>query len=262
MVGDDLMATQVVPSAAPDDARFFFKLAVAIAATIFAAFSLHLALGRSSFGAPTIVHLHAVVFMGWVVIYVLQHGLAASGRIALHRQMGRLALLWVVLMLWFGMAVTIAVIQRGQAPFFFLPQHFLVANPLTLFAFVGLIGAAVAMRKQTDWHRRLHLCAMAMILGPAFGRLFPSPFLIPWAFEVATLAGLIFPLIAVWREWRTGAVHPAWKWGLPVLPIVLTIAYFVGHSDVGGAIYHWVVAGTPGANVDPLAYGPVPPELR
>ena len=106
-----------------------------------------------------------------------------------------------------------------------------------------------------------HCVDRAMILGPAFGRLLPSPFLIPWAFEVTTMAGLIFPLIAIAREWRQGAVHPAWRWGLPLLPFMLLLGYGLGHSAFAGEIYGWVTAGTPGAAIDPLAYGAPPPGL-
>lgn len=255
------MATMAAPSAGHDDARFFLKLAIAIGVTIVSAFTMHMALGRSTFAQPLVYHAHGIVFMGWVVIYVAQHWLAANGRIALHRRLGWIALAWVVLMLVFGLAITVTVAQRGTTPFFFLPQHFLVANPLTLFAFTGLVVAAIAMRKRSDWHRRLHLCAMAMILGPAFGRLLPSPFLIPWAFEVTTMAGLVFPLIAIAREWRQGAVHPAWRWGLPLLPLALLLGYGLGHSALAGEIYGWVTAGTPGAAVAPQAYGAPPPGL-
>lgn len=255
------MATIAAPSAGYDDARFFLKLAIAIGLTIFGAFTMHMALGRSTFAQPLVYHLHGIVFMGWVVIYMAQHWLAANGRIALHRRLGWIALTWVALMLVLGLAITVTVIRRGTTPFFFLPQHFLVANPLTLFAFTGLVLAAIAMRRRSDWHRRLHLCAMAMILGPAFGRLLPSPLLIPWAFEVTTMAGLIFPLIAIAREWRQGAVHPAWRWGLPVLPLVLLLGYGLGHSALAREIYGQVTAETPGAAVAPLAYGAPPPGL-
>lgn len=253
------MASNMNGFAQADNAPFFLKLAVAMAITVAFGFSMQLAMGRSSFGAPLVVHVHAVVFMGWVCIYVLQNWLVASGRVAVHRQLGWLALGWVLLMLVFGLAVTVSVVQRGAVPFFFLPQHFMVANPLGLLGFIALLTAAIAMRKRTDWHRRLQLCAMAMLMGPAFGRILPMPFMTPYAFEIASMAGLIFPLIAVWREWRAGAVHPAWRWGLPVMPIMLLLAFAISHSAVGGAIYDAVSAGTKGADIAPLDYGAPPP---
>jgi hypothetical protein len=244
-----------------EEVRFYFKLAVAMALTVVAGFGLQLAMGRSSFAAPPVVHAHAVVFMGWVGIYVLQNWLVASGNVALHRRVGWFAVAWVGLLIWFGLAVTASIIQRGAAPFFFLPQHFMMANPIGLLGFVILLAAAVTLRRRTDWHRRLHLCAMAMLMGPAFGRILPMPLMTPYAFEIASLAGLIFPLVAIWREARAGAVHPAWRWGVPVMPVTLLLALWLGHSAVGASLYQWVTAGTPGAAVAPLEYGmpPGPP---
>lgn len=240
------------------EARFFFKLALAMAAAVVVGFSFHLAMGRSSFDAPLVVHGHAFVFMGWVGIYVLQNWLVASGNVALHRRVGWLAVGWLALLIWFGFAITIAIVQRGAAPFFFLPQHFLIANPLSLLASVGLVAAAVAMRRRTDWHRRLQLCAMAMLMGPAFGRLLPMPLLIPYAYEIAAMVGVAFPLIALWRDRRQGHIHPAWAWGLPVMPIVLLLSLVLSQSPIGDAIYRAVTVGTPGASVAPLDY-PAPP---
>jgi hypothetical protein len=54
------MAT--IPFSADNDrgeARFFLTMACVMAATIIAGFSLNIAVGRSSFGAPWLVHFHA-----------------------------------------------------------------------------------------------------------------------------------------------------------------------------------------------------------
>ena len=75
--------------------------------------------------------------------------------------------------------------------------------------------AAIALRRQTEWHRRLHFCGMSLLLGPGFGRLLPMPLLQPLAWEVTFAACLIFPAIGVWADWRrSGRVHPAWRWGI------------------------------------------------
>jgi hypothetical protein len=242
-----------------DDRGFFLGGAIAMAVTIAAGFSLQLAMGRSSFGAPPLIHAHALAFMGWVVIYLTQNVLAASGNLALHRRLGWLATGWVILMLGLGCAVTAFDIRSVRVPFFFRPLQFLVFDPLTVLAFAGLTFAAIAMRRRTDWHRRLHFSGMALMVGPAFGRLLPMPLLAPWAWEASFTACLIFPLAGVVSDLRrTGRVHPAWLYGLAVTFGVLIGTEAITYSPAGTALYNAVAGGSKGAAIAPLAFGRPP----
>lgn len=150
----------------PGDERFFLKAAVAMALVIVAGFSLQLTMGRSTFAAPPIAHAHAIVFMGWVAIYVLQNLFVATDRMTFHRSLGWIAARWMIPTLVLGCWVTIAMARRGQVPFFFQPLQFLVFDPLSLLTFAGLTLSAILLRRKTDWHRRLHFCGMSMLLGP------------------------------------------------------------------------------------------------
>lgn len=255
------MASIAQPSPVPvgRDGGFFLGGAIAMTLVLVAGFSLQLAMGRSSFGAPPLVHAHAVVFMSWVGIYLLQNVFVATGRQDLHRRLGWIAAVWMIPMLVLGCAVTVAMLRRGGVPFFFKPLQFLVFDPVTMFTFVGLTTAAILMRRKTDWHRRLHFCAMAMLLGPGFGRLLPMPFLIPWAWEVTIAVCLLFPLAGVVADLRRdGRVHPAWGWGVGALVVATVLIEAITYSPVGETLYRAVVAGSPGEAVAPLAYPPPP----
>jgi hypothetical protein len=248
-----------MPQTRSGDDRFFLLTAVAMTLVIVAGFSLQLAMGRSTFSSPLLVHLHATVFMGWVAIYLTQNILVSQGAIALHRQLGRLAVLWVVAMVVLGTAVTVAIVQRGTVPFFFTPVQFLVFDPLSVVTFAVLIFAGVANRRRTDWHRRLNYCAMSMLLGPAFGRLLPMPLLAPWAFEATLLAVLTFPVIGVIADLRrSGTVHRAWLWGIGTIVGSAALTESAAFGPLGVPLYNAVTAGTPGASVAPLEFPPPP----
>lgn len=234
-----------------------------MALVIFAGFSLQLAMGRSSFVAsPLLVHAHAVTFMGWVVLYLLQNWFATKGPMALHRTLGWIGAGWIVAMIVLGTAVTVAMVRGGRVPFFFTPLQFLVLDPGTVLTFAGLTVAAIMLRKKTDWHRRLHYCGMALLMGPAFGRLLPMPFLPPFAYEATAVATLTFPVIGVVADLRrTGKVHPAWRWGIGVMLASFVLVDAITYSPVGQALYRAVSAGSPGASIAPLSYGAPPPGL-
>ena len=239
--------------------RFAAKMAIAMALTVVLGFSTQLAMGRSTFASPPRVHIHAVVFMGWVAIFLVQSQLATRGPLALHRKLGWLATGWVGLMVVMGFVVTFAMARAGHVPFFFRPQQFVIADPLTVLAFAAMTYAAIARRKQTDWHARLHICAMALITGPAFGRLLPMPLLAPYAFECAGIATLIFPLAGMIRDKRhLGRVHPAWFVGVAAILGTMLTFNLVAYSPLGDALYHAATAGSPGAAVPGLEFGTPP----
>lgn len=241
------------------DERFFLVSAIGMALLVVLGFSIQLAMGRSTFASPPLVHAHAIVFMGWVAIYLAQNVFVSTGSMTLHRRLGWIGAGWIVAMLALGIAVTLAMVRRGQVPFFFQPLQFLVFDPLSLLAFVGLTVAAIRLRRRTDWHRRLHFCGMSMLLGPAFGRLLPMPLLQPWAWETTVAAVLLVPAIGIWRDARrTGRAHPAWAWGIGTMIGTLLVTEAITYSPVGLALYEAATAGSPGAAVPPLDFAPPP----
>lgn len=253
------MTDATFSSPTANDRRFIRNLTTVMAIVLVSGFVVQLAAGRSSFSAPSIVHVHAVIFMGWVGIVVAQAWLAGAGNLQLHKQLGKLAFVWALALLVAGTLVTVAAVQTGRTPFFFQPQHFIVANPLVLYASVGLVLAAVALRGQPDWHSRLQVGSFVLLMGPGFGRLLPMPLLPPYAHEIAALIALVFPLAGMFYDWRVhGRPHPAWLWGIAALVGITFLSRVLGFSPVGEAVYDAVVAGTPLAGTSGLDYPPPP----
>lgn len=242
------------------DDRFFLIAAVMMTLVIFSGFSFQLAMGRSSFASPPLVHAHALVFMGWVVLFLLQNIFVATGRTALHRRLGWIGAGWIVAMVILGFLVTLRMVRGGTVPFFFQPVNFLIFDPVAVLTFAGLTIAAIINRRRTSWHRRLHYCAMSMLLGPAFGRLLPLPLLAPWAYEATFAALMLFPIAGVIADYRrSGSVHPAWRWGIGTMVASLLLTNAISYSPLGTAIYRMATAGSAGATIDPLAFPPPPP---
>ncbi len=252
-----------VRSVVDRERSFFLYLAIAMAAIIVAGFSLNIAAGRSSFSVPLVYHVHAFVFFGWVVLYLVQTILAATGNVRLHRQLGWLALAFIPAMVVLGTLMTVTTLQRSGGPFFFDQNQFLIANPLGITAFAGLAIAGLVMRRRTDWHRRLMCCAMIILTGPGFGRLLPMPLMVPYGWYVAAIVApmAFFAAGMIADRRRSGRVHPAWYCGLAVLVGTQLVADGIAYSPAGHALTEQVLAGTPGAG-RPMAGQMSPAPLR
>lgn len=237
--------------------RFFLTTAIAMALLIVAAFSLDLILKRASFGLPWIFHVHAIVFMGWVALYVAQSLFATVGPRAWHRRLGWAALAWLPAMVVLAIALTLLSVRDHGGPPFFALNEFLFGNIFGIAYFGAVSAAGIALRRRTDWHRRLMACGMASLTGPAFGRLLPIPLMMPWAWVVvAMVAPSIFPLLGILADRRAGRVHPAWGWGWGAFVAAFLLGEALAFSPPGLAATRAVVAGTAGAARPMHAYWP------
>lgn len=227
--------------------RFFLIMALVMALVIIAGFSLNLAMGRSSFAAPWPYHVHGMIFMGWLGLYLAQNVTIATGNIALHIRLGQLAYAWIPAMVAAGVMIILTSVRSSGGPFFFAQNEFLISNTAGLLVFGGLALWALRQRRYTGWHRRLMLVAMSALTGPGLGRLLPMPLFIPYAWQIVVTASFTFGVIAMLADWRTnGRVHPAYWWGMGINVGVFLASMVLAYSPLGIAITEWVVAGTPG----------------
>jgi hypothetical protein len=228
--------------------RFFTIMSFVMAGVIVAGFSLNLAMGRSSFALPAAFHVHGMIFMGWLGLYLAQVVTIAGGNVALHRSLGRLAYLWIPAMIAAGAMIILVSVRGSGGPFFFAQNEFLISNMAGLLVF-GVLGIwALRVRRHTGWHRRLMLVAMSALTGPGLGRLLPMPLLIPYAWPVAVCASFTFGGVAILYDWRAnGRVHPAYWWGMGINVGGFLASMALAYSPLGYAITKAVIAGTPGA---------------
>lgn len=242
------MATTFQPApAVHGEERFFLIMAWVMALTIAAGFSMNLAMGRSTFAVPVLLHVHALVFFGWTALYLVQNTLVARDHVALHRRLGWLAVLWLPAMLVLGVMVMLWSLRERGGPPFFHQSEFLFGNSLHLLNFAGLVAAALTMRRTTGWHRRLMFTAMATLTGPGFGRLLPMPLLIPYAWWVTIGVTLVFPAIGMIADRRrSGRIHPAWFCAVGAVIATHLIAEALAYSDWGLGFTRELLAGTPG----------------
>jgi hypothetical protein len=193
---------------------FFFFMAIAIALTVVTAFSLFYRAGLSTFASPWWVHVHAVTFMTWIGLYVVQNTLVARNNIASHRRLGKFGAMWAAWMVVVGLVLTPMNLAAHRAPPFFTPAYFLALDWLNILIFGALIYAAIRNRRRTDWHRRLMLCATICVMAPAWGRFLVMSGNAMTAPVNASLL-LVYVAVAMVFDWiNRGRVHVAYVWGV------------------------------------------------
>jgi hypothetical protein len=120
--------------------------------------------------APQIVHLHALVFVGWMVFFTVQILSIRQGRISRHRRWGMFGAGLAALMLVLGPATAIAVDRQGW--FFHHRQpNFLAVQLGDILTFATLVACGVAFRKRPSTHKRLMLMATIALSAAGWARL-------------------------------------------------------------------------------------------
>lgn len=251
------MVTVVSPTARRGgrltDDRFFLVASAVMVAVIVAGFARLFLRGISTFAAPWPVHLHALAFMGWVGLFMVQVWLACSGRVDMHRRLGRIGAILMPVLVAIGAATLFRMMRNAAVPPFWTYAYFMAMNLVALVAFAVLTIAAIRVRRETRWHRRLMFCGMAALVITPVNRLLPDAVLAQHMSLVSAAAILLFPLAGMAADWlRERRVHAAWVWGLGVLIVAGLTTEIVGRAEWAGAAVRVITAGSPGAQVDPF----------
>lgn len=201
---------------------FFLIMAALLGLTVATGFGLFLVIGISRFNSPWWVHVHAVSFMAFMALFVSQSYLVYRGRLSHHRALGRFGAVLCAWLVLIGLLIPSATVAAQRLPPFFSAAEFLSMSWVNVVIFAGLASAGIIQRRQTDWHRRLMLCATICVIAPAWGRILVlAGLMTPWH-NVLALLGYVL-LAAAFDLFNRGRIHPAYAWGTVAL-LVMGIA--------------------------------------
>jgi hypothetical protein len=193
------------------DQGFFVRYAIFLAAFIMFGFAQFAMRGFSSFTtAPAIVHLHGGLMILWLGIFIAQNLLVHKGELGIHRKLGRFSVVLVAIICVASAMTGYHAVDIGRQPPFFSPPYFLALTFVGSIAFGGMVAWAVALRRKVQWHRRIMLGAMFILLEPALGRLLPMPLIMPWGEWVTLAVQLVFVWVLARHDRRVlGSIHAA-----------------------------------------------------
>lgn len=123
---------------------------------------------------PSIVHVHALAFVGWLVLLTTQVLLIRSARLDLHRKLGIAGAVLAAVMIVLGPA-TAVVVDRLRLALPDADPGFLAVQMADIVAFAGLVIPAFIWRKAPSAHKRLILLATLYITDAGFARWWGGP---------------------------------------------------------------------------------------
>jgi len=219
---------RLLVSPAATDRKFYTGMAIVMMFTALVGFSRTYFLGLISGHATTItgrvpnatVHLHAMLFMSWLVLFIVQTSLIATHRVKVHRKLGYFGVALAAAMIVVGGRTAVEAARLGAVPPGAIPWNFIAIPFGDITSFGIFFLGAVLWRNDKDKHKRLIILASASLMSAALVRW-------PGVLAVGPLAAygltLLFPIAgAVYDRWSRGRVHPVYWWGLAV--IVLGVA--------------------------------------
>jgi uncharacterized membrane protein YozB (DUF420 family) len=166
---------------------------------------------------PTVIHIHAVVMVTWLILFIAQAWFAASGRIRLHIRVGPWVMSYGIVVVVVGLlASSEAFAARLATGDVFRAQRALFGPIRDLVFLAPFLAAGWVYRRRTEIHKRVMLVATTLLLGPAVGRMFFLGFPIAvWKFM------LLWPLpvyLAMVHDFRTKRiVHPVYVIGIAAM---------------------------------------------
>ncbi len=128
---------------------------------------------------PLIVHVHALTFVGWLVLFTTQIVLIREGRFALHRRLGIAGAFFATWMMVIGPATAIVADAARHAKTGETPE-FLSVQFTDIITFGGLTAAALLLRKDRIAHKRLMLLGLFYIADAGFARFFNDLVMTPF----------------------------------------------------------------------------------
>jgi hypothetical protein len=170
---------------------------------------------KTLFATPplrTELHVHGVIMSLWCLLFGAQTYLVATRRARVHRRLGILGALLAILVVVVGAHATVEATAREVRDHVVHQFHFLFGiNLVNLLLFAILVLTALALRRRTDFHKRLMLLATVTMLAPAIARIV---LLVTHNARAQILAFdfCILACVSIDTLWNR-RLHPAFGWG-------------------------------------------------
>jgi len=179
---------------------------------------------------PWILYVHATIFSGWLVFFILQSTLVRLGGVQWHRRLGQFGVALGTLIPIIGVSTAVVMGRFNTVSLHATDAESSLVIPLfDMVCFTSTFPLAVYWRKKPELHRRLMLVATCALTAAGFGR-FPERILPPYLFyagvDLLIVLGVARDLIV------NRAVHRVYLFVLPPFILGQTIVTYIAFHNV------------------------------
>ena len=207
------------------DKFFYFGMTLLIAAVVSYGFGRTIDEGliHPEAPLPSILYVHVAVFVGWIVLLLVQSGLVRAHQVALHRRLGMSGLALGAVLPLLGLATVIAM-KKWESQREAVNSAALAISINDMLSFAVAFGLAVYWRRKPELHRRLMIIASCCLTVAAFAR-FPS-YLVPKLSWYAYVDALI--VLGMLRDLvMSGSIHVVYRYALPCVMAGQALAMYL-----------------------------------
>lgn len=192
---------------------FYVAAAIGVIIVVLAGFSIDADLLSNPSRVSVLVQLHGVVMLTWIALFFTQTVLVARHRVDLHMKLGIFgaALATTVVVLDTAVLIVACRLGVGHMPQGITAGLFLAFGLFNLTTFAILVCSAILLRGRSDWHKRLMLLAVILLLDAALARFIGV--YTSWHIDSSTLRNLLMLGCVAVDTFRYRRLHPAFVIG-------------------------------------------------
>lgn len=218
---------------------FFSGMTLLLLATFFIGFasSYYLA-GITNAPLPDkTIHVHAIVFTIWMLLFVAQVSLTFINKVNIHRQLGIISFCFTFLMIPSGLMASVDTLKRTIAPG--IDELLFMINITMLLSFTSFMAAAYRMKSNPAAHKRLILIANIALV---FAGLIRWPFnLLFHNIPIAARASYLFLLpLVLFDLWSMRKIHRVTLWSSILLIFVFELRFMIAKTIVWLDFVAWI----------------------
>jgi hypothetical protein len=202
------------PHRAAPDRKIYVVWIALIWTVMICGFGLDLGRFRAEPAPSPLLHVHAAVYVLWLVLVSLQIFLVEAGDIRRHRMLGWAMAILAVGMVPLGLAAALADQARQAGSENYTPQ-FLGLEFEELIAFSAFLISGIYLRRDPAAHKRLMMLSVVAISDAGSSRLWIVAFklnlpgVFGWWLKYCWGVVVMLAAMAAWDIWKRRRVHPA-----------------------------------------------------